>query len=115
MSGGNRHQVRIYSSHRSEDSTRCGNTGGIGSFSKRNRHNKDFDYDKLASAVLSGLSSPRKKLPKLETAQVKDIRSILSGDGRFAKLFYSRPHPILCAAADMRETRLRWSMCSYFR
>ena len=79
VSGGNRHQVRIYSSCRSEDSTRCGNIGGIGSFSKRNRYNRDFfDYDKLASAVLSGISSPQKKLPKLETARVKDIRAFLN-------------------------------------
>ena len=78
VSGGNRHQVRIYHCHRSEDSTRCGNIGGIGSFSKRNRHNRDFDYDKLTSAVPSGISSPRKKLPRLETAQVKDIRAFLN-------------------------------------
>ena len=62
-------QARIYYSHRFEDSTRCGDIGGIGSFSKLNRRNRYIDYDKLASAVLSGISS-QKKLPKLKTAQV---------------------------------------------
>ena len=32
----------------------------------------------MASAVLSGISSPRKKLPKLETAPVQDIRAFLN-------------------------------------
>ena len=55
--GGNRHQVRAFYSHRSEDSARCGIICGIGSFSKCNRHNRNFDFDKLASAVLGGISS----------------------------------------------------------
>ena len=78
VSGGNHRQVRIYSSYRPEDSTRCGNIGGIVFFSKRNRYNRDFDHDNLASAVLGGISSPQKKLLKLETAQVKDIRAFLN-------------------------------------
>ena len=56
VSGGNRRQVRIYSS-------------------RRNHHKRDFDCDKLASAALSGIASLRKKLP---TAQVEDIRAFLN-------------------------------------
>ena len=55
-----------HSSHRSEDSTRRRDVGGIDSFSKPNCKNRYFDYDKLASAVLSGIPSPRK------TSQTRD-------------------------------------------
>ena len=33
----------------------------------------DFDYDRMAPAIRQSLSPRKKKLPKLETAQVKDI------------------------------------------
>ena len=49
----------------------------IGSFSKRNRHNRGFvNWHQLCYA--SGISSPGKKLRELETAQVKDIRAFLN-------------------------------------
>ena len=64
MSGGSRHQGCIFSSHRSEDSTRCGNIGGLSSFQNVTViTDRDFDYDELAPAVLSGISSPRKNPP----------------------------------------------------
>ena len=44
---------------------------------QRNRQNRDFDLDKLASAVLSGIFFPRRKLPKVIGAQVDHDRSFL--------------------------------------
>ena len=78
MPGCDRRQTRIYSSHHSEDSTRCGDIGGIGSFSKRNRQNRYFDYDTLASTALSGIFLCGINFPKVETAQVKGIRAFLN-------------------------------------
>ena len=40
--------------------------------------NRDFDCVKLASAMLSGISPHRKKLPKLDTAHAKDIQAFLN-------------------------------------
>ena len=54
---------------------RCG-IGGIGFFPKRKRQKTDFDYDEIATAVIRGLASSRRKLPKMFGAQVEDIRSI---------------------------------------
>ena len=76
----------------------CGDIGGNDSFLKRNRHNRDFHYNRLASAVVSGISSPRHK-----TSQARDCPSkvhpsipLFPGDGIFVKLVFSRRYSIFC-------------------
>ena len=93
-----RRQAHNYSSHRSEDSTRHRNVGGIGSFSKCNRQKTDIEHDEIAATLINGLSSSNtKKLPMLKTAQMKGIRAFLNSleasEGS-RKLFYSRPYSI---------------------
>lgn len=62
------------SSHHCENSTRFHEIGGTVPFSKRNRPKANFDY---ASAVIRAVSSPRRKLPRLNGGQEEDILSFL--------------------------------------